>query len=150
VKLRGVSVPVTIGARPWPLSRGAVMALLAALVLLCSVALDLVLLPHDGALGHDFSAFYAAGLTLRQGHDPYNWPQLGATEAHLRSVGDPRQPMGFNPYANPPLFTWAMAAFTVVPEGPAYVIWPPCSAAWWCWRRCMAGTDAAGRSLSSR
>jgi hypothetical protein len=31
--------------------------------------------------------------------------------------------MGFNPYANPPLFAWAMAAFTVVPERPAYVIW---------------------------
>jgi hypothetical protein len=99
------------------------MAVLAAVVLLCSVALDLVLLPHDGGLGHDFSAFYAAGLTLRHGHDPYSWAQLAATEAHVRSIGDPRQPMGFNPYANPPLFAWAMAALTVVPERPAYVIW---------------------------
>jgi Glycosyltransferase family 87 len=81
------------------------------------------LLPHDGGLGHDFSSFYAAGLTLRHGHDPYSWAQLGATEAHLRSIGDPRQPMGFNPYANPPLFAWAMAAFTVLPQRPAYVIW---------------------------
>jgi hypothetical protein len=105
------------------------MAALAVLVLVCSVALDLVLLPHDGGLGHDFSAFYAAGLTLRHGHDPYSWSQLGATEAHLRSIGDPRQPVcrsqlqACNPYANPPLFAWAMAAFTVVPERPAYVIW---------------------------
>jgi Glycosyltransferase family 87 len=118
-----VNRPLTLGARPRSLSRTTVMAVLAAMVLLCSVALDLLLLPHDGGLGHDFSAFYAAGLTLRHGHDPYSWSQLGATEAHLRSIGDPRQPMGFNPYANPPLFAWALAAFTVVPERPAYVIW---------------------------
>ena len=123
MELRGLNSPIAVGTRSWLLSRGAVMAALAVLVLVCSVALDLVLLPHDGGLGHDFSAFYAAGLTLRHGHDPYNWSQLGATEAHLRSIGDPRQPMGFNPYANPPLFAWAMAAFTVVPERPAYVIW---------------------------
>jgi hypothetical protein len=99
------------------------MAVLAAMVLLCSVALDLLLLPHEGGLGHDFAAFYAAGLTLRHGHDPYSWSQLGATEAHLGSISDPRQPMRFNPYANPPLFAWALAAFTLVPEQPAYVIW---------------------------
>jgi hypothetical protein len=115
--------PITMGARPRSLSRTTVLAVLAAVVLLCSVALDLLLLPHDGSLGHDFSAFYAAGLTLRQGHDPYSWAQLGATEAHLSSIGDPGQPMGFNPYANPPLFAWAMAALTVVPERSAYVIW---------------------------
>ena len=131
------------------------MAVLAAVVLLCSVVLDLVLLPHDGGLGHDFSSFYAAGLTLRHGHDPYSWAQLGATEAHLRSIGDPRQLMGFNPYANPPLFAWAMAAFTVVPERPAYVIWLAAMvaamlagvallASWDAW------ADAAGRCSSSR
>src|SRR4051794_27003761 len=54
LELRGMNRPITMGARPRSLSRTTVMAALAAMVLLCSVALDLLLLPHDGILGRDF------------------------------------------------------------------------------------------------
>jgi len=114
-----LSLPARAGLSPALVIMGA----LAALVLACSVGLDLVLLPHDGGLGRDFSAFYAAGLALRHGLDPYNWSQIGVIEAHMRSIGDPRQPYAFNAYANPPLFASVMAACTTLTDRQAYVAW---------------------------
>ena len=99
------------------------IGVLAAVLLLGSVAWDLAMLPHDAALGLDFGAFYAASVTLQHGHDPFSWAQIGATEAHLRAVGDPRQFMAFNSYVNPPLFAWVMGALTRLPARPAYAIW---------------------------
>jgi len=119
---------VTVAARLKPMwsSDGAALlsiAILGSVVLLGSVALDLLLLPHDPALGLDFAAFYAAGVALRQGHDPYNWARLKVIEQHLRSIGDPHQVMGFDSYANPPFFTALMAPLTMLPERAAYLAW---------------------------
>ncbi len=99
------------------------IAILGATVLLGSVGLDLLLLPHDPALGLDFAAFYAAGVALRQGHDPYNWAQLRTIEHHLRSISDPHRAMSFDSYANPPFFTALMAPVTALPVDVAYVSW---------------------------
>ncbi|HLB76784.1 MAG TPA: hypothetical protein VJO72_07100, partial [Candidatus Dormibacteraeota bacterium] len=47
-------------------------------------------------VGQDFRAFFAGATLLRQGGDPYNWSQLGGTEAALYNApdhlapGDPR------------------------------------------------------------
>ena len=101
----------------------AMAGLLASVVLLCTISLNALLLPHDGALGRDFLAFYAAGRTVQHGHNPYDWTQLGATEARLRSIGDPRLPFTFNQYANPPLFAWAMGALARLPAGLAFALW---------------------------
>ncbi len=43
------------------------MTILAGALLVCTVALDLGVLPHETGLGSDFSAFYAAGLTIGRG-----------------------------------------------------------------------------------
>jgi len=99
------------------------VGILGAIVLSSSVTLDLLLLSHDGSLAHDFSAFYAAGLVVRAGGNPYDAGQLAAVEAHLPAVGDPAQVVGFNSYANPPLFAWFMSAMTRLPQAPAYLIW---------------------------
>jgi len=99
------------------------MTLLAAALLVCTVALDLAALPHETGLGSDFSAFYAAGLTVRQGRDPYNWVQLGQTERHVRTIVDPHVTMIFNSYANPPLFAKVMTVCTIVPQPVAYACW---------------------------
>ncbi len=99
------------------------MTILAGALLVCTVALDLGALPHETGLGSDFSAFYAAGLTVRAGHNPYNWTQLGQTEAHVGTVVDPQLPMIFNSYANPPLFAKVMAAYTIIPQPVAYAWW---------------------------
>ncbi len=100
-----------------------ILGVLAVVVLCCSVGLDLVLLPHDGGLGRDFSAFYAAGLALRHGQDPYSWAQIGRIEAHMRSIGDPRQPYAFNAYANPPLFALLMDLCAPLGDRLAYLLW---------------------------
>jgi len=106
-----------------------ILTVLAMATLLASLALDLMILPGDAALGHDFSAFYAAGLAVRKGLDPYNWAQLGLVEAHLRSIGNPNLPLAFNSYANPPFFTLLMAACTRLPDRPLYVLWTGAMAA---------------------
>ncbi len=111
-----------------PARSGDRMALLCIAVLggaafLGSILLDLLLLPGDAALGFDFAAFYAAGMALRRGYNPYSWTQLRAVEYHLRSIGDPRHAMNFNSYANPPFFTVLMEPLTALSPHTAYVIW---------------------------
>jgi hypothetical protein len=101
----------------------AVLTALVALLLIVSLTITPREPPRYSTLGVDFLAFYAAGLTLGHGHDPYNQRYLGATEAQLHSIGNPHQGIGLNPYANPPLFAWAMRAFTGVAAPGAFAIW---------------------------
>ena len=101
----------------------AVQYLLAGILLVSSIVWDVQNLPSSPILGRDFGAFYAAGVTWHHGHNPYNWAQLGEVEAHLPSAGDPGHSMGFNSYANPPLFAWAMIPFSAISPYDAYLVW---------------------------
>lgn len=100
------------------------LAFLAAVLLVGAVVWDLAYLPSDRSLGLDFTTFYAAGLVVRHGGDPYNLVLLHHVESHLRSIGDPRYALASGlPYSNPPLFAWALAGLTLVPLRVAYLLW---------------------------
>lgn len=103
--------------------RTAPAAILALLLLVCSIGVDLALLPHDAGLGRDFSAFYAGALALRRGLDPYSVAVITTIEAHLRTIGDPHQTVAYNGYVNPPLFAWMLGPLARLPQPVAYVIW---------------------------
>lgn len=100
-----------------------IIAALAAAILAVTIVLEVTTLPHDGGLGRDFSAFYAAGLALRQHLNPYNCGQIGAIERHLPTIADATHTVAFNAYSNPPLFAWAMSLLAHVAQPRAYTLW---------------------------
>ena len=80
------------------------------------------------SVGQDFRAFFAGATLLRQGGDPYDWSQLGATEVALYNApdhlapGDPRF-YDFHPLAEGPWLFLALAPLAGWPWRLAYGVW---------------------------
>ena len=90
---------------------------------LAFLAVNLLLLPREPALGYDFLVFLGAAITLRSGHDPYDAEQRAATFHHLPLLTRPHEHVPSEVFANPPFAAWATIPFTAIPAPWAFALW---------------------------
>lgn len=107
-------------------ARRSLVAALAAAIFVLSVAVDLRVLPTDGALGADFNDFYVAAVAQSRGLNPYDGGVL--TRLEVQTFGH----AGFsNTVASPPAFFVAFRPFTWLAPRQGYLLWLAISVVIW-------------------
>lgn len=76
-------------------------------------------------LGHDFTAFYAAGTLVRQGEYQrlYDLETIGALERQTGEQAGLEMSGGLGPYWNPPFYAWCFATLSTLSFTSAWSIW---------------------------